>query len=217
MSAVPEFVLTFDNGPDPTVTPAVLESLEARGHQAIFLPMGQNLESGEGQATLRRIADAGHVIGNHTYSHPNPFGSLPGNGTVDEIRRTQELLGEYAGSERYFRPSAGGGKLIPGVFNEPAVDHLRADGYTVLLWHAVCEDWKRPDGSWIDLALDRLVPDEPTVLVLHDVADAGMDHFERFLDVIAERGIGVTTEVPRSVTPIVAGELVGPIDHLLPA
>lgn len=210
-----EFVLTFDNGPDPTVTPLVLESLAAHGHRAIFLAMGEQLESHAGQDTLRLVADAGHIVGNHTYSHPNPFGSLPGNGTVDEIRRTQELLGDLASPEHYFRPSAGGGKLVPGVFNHPAVDHLMADDYTVLLWHAVCEDWCRPDGSWIDLALDRLESHEPTVLVLHDVRDAGMDHFDRFLDTIAEAGIGVTTEVPRSVTPILAGELIGPIDHLL--
>lgn len=211
-----EFVLTFDNGPDPSVTPAVLESLAAHGHRAIFLPVGRNLESAEGQECLQQIAAAGHIIGNHTYSHPSPFGSV-GPAVVDEIKRTQDLLGDHASAEHYFRPSAGGGHLVPGVLNAPAVDHLCAHRYTLLLWHAVCEDWKRPDGSWITLALERMQPDEATVLVLHDIARAGMGHFDRFLDVLADAEIGVVTTPPASATPIVEGALISPLDHLLAA
>lgn len=211
-----EFVLTFDNGPDPSVTPAVLESLAAHGHRAIFLPVGRNLESREGQDCLSRVAAAGHVIGNHTYSHPSPFGSA-GASVVDEITRTQDLLGDHASAEHFFRPSAGGGHLVPGVLNRAAVDHLCAHRYTLLLWHVVCEDWRRPDGSWIDIALEQLRPDEATVLVLHDIACGGMAHFDRFLETLAQADVDVVTAPPASATPIIDGELIGSIDHLLAA
>lgn len=207
-------VLTFDNGPDDEVTPQVLEVLASHGCRAIFLPLGSRITTDAGQDHLHAIATAGHVIGNHTFSHPRPFGGLSRHEAIAEIEQTQVLLGDH-GNQRLFRPSSGGGRLGPGVLNRDIVDHLCDGEYTLLMWHAVCEDWCRPDGSWVDLALERVKADDATVLVLHDIAGGAMSHLAEFLERVRERGIEVTVDLPVSATPIVRGKIVGSVDELL--
>ena len=155
--------LTFDNGPDRTVTPQVLDELDRRGLSATFFVLGRRLDD-DRLAIVRDAARRGHRIGNHTYSHPSPLGSL-GPAAVDEITRTSERLGDLEAADRLFRPSAGGGVLASGVLNADIVDHLTGSGYTMVLWNAVVEDWVRADGSWVDLALAALDEHDWTLLV----------------------------------------------------
>jgi len=183
--------------------------------QAIFFPTGKALENPEARALLPAIAEAGHPIGNHTYSHPRPFGSLAPEAALAEIERTDALLGEHRAPELLFRPSAGGGVMRPGVLNQGVADYLAATGRTLVLWTQVCEDWARPDGSWIDLAFERMAGEDSSVLVLHDIASGAMDHLDRFLDLLVERGVETTLDLPEAGTPIREGRIVGPLDHLI--
>ena len=206
--------LTFDNGPEPEVTPQVVAELGRRGLTATFFVVGRRLDDD----TLPIVADvvaAGHPVGNHTFSHPRPFGGLPGPDAVAEIVDTSALLGDLEAPERFFRPSAGGGVLAPGLLNDDAVAHLEAEGYSLVLWNAICEDWSRPDGSWIDVALAEIERHDWTLLVLHDIAGGGMDHLPRFLDEVEARGIEVVAEMPPDLVPIVRGTPVGSVDDLV--
>ena len=207
--------LTFDNGPDTAVTPLVLDELDRTGLPATFLAVGERLEDNDARATLRRASDAGHRIGNHTYSHPRPLGALDPAAAVREIARTDELLGDLLDADRLFRPSAGGGRLAPGVFSEAVVEHLRSHGHTVLLWNVVCEDWRRPDGSWVELAFERMAAVDWALLVLHDIAGGAMSHLGRFLDEVEARGIDVVAEFPDELVPIRGGEIRHSVDHLV--
>src|SRR5215471_1694251 len=100
--------LTFDNGPDPEVTPQVLETLARHGLLATFFVVGEKLRDRRGLA--ERAHRAGHWIGNHTYNHIVPLGlsTAPGR-AVAEITRTEALIGELAHPRRFFRPFGGGG------------------------------------------------------------------------------------------------------------
>lgn len=208
--------LTFDNGPDPAVTPHVLEELERRSLRAIFFPLGERLKDAKLLALMAAARDAGHRIGNHTYSHPRPFGSLDDAAAVTEIVRTDELLGDLREPDRLFRPSAGGGVIGPGVLNEAAIDHMKAHGHTLVMWNVVCEDWARSDDSWIDLAFHGMGEVDWAVLVLHDIDSGAMTHLGTFLDRVLDGGWEITADLPPAQTPILHGTLRGPIDHLLP-
>ena len=94
--------LTFDDGPDPQWTPAILDVLKRENVPATFFVMGKN-----GQAhpdLLRRMVNEGHEIGNHTFTHPN-LGEIPGGITTLELNATQRLIESITGrSTVLFRP-----------------------------------------------------------------------------------------------------------------
>lgn len=207
--------LTFDNGPDPKITPRVLGELKKRDLPAIFFPVGERLESAEARDLARMTADMGHQVGNHTYSHPRPFGALSEDDAIEEVKRTDALLGELREPNRYFRPSAGGGVLKPGVLNRGVVDHLVANHHTLVLWNVICEDWCRPDGSWIDMALSEMYKHDWSLIVLHDIASGAMDHLPAFLDTVAARDIEIVPDLPTAQVPIVNGQIVSSVDHLI--
>ena len=98
--------LTFDDGPDPEVTPAVLELLERAGARATFFCIGKRAE--EHPDLLRGIRERGHGVENHTYTHPNSF-ALRGPRTMSaQIRRAQDAIEQSGGgSPRFFRAPAG--------------------------------------------------------------------------------------------------------------
>jgi cellulose synthase/poly-beta-1,6-N-acetylglucosamine synthase-like glycosyltransferase/peptidoglycan/xylan/chitin deacetylase (PgdA/CDA1 family)/spore germination protein YaaH len=64
-----KLALTFDDGPDPRYTPAILDTLRSRGVKATFFVVGRQAD--EYPALMRRLVREGHEVGNHTYTHPN--------------------------------------------------------------------------------------------------------------------------------------------------
>ena len=97
--------LTFDDGPDPEWTPRVLDILEREGVRGAFFVIGRRARQAPGVA--RRIAEAGHDLGNHTWSHPSLWRCGPRE-TEREIADGVAAIAEAAGaSPRFFRPPWG--------------------------------------------------------------------------------------------------------------
>ncbi len=93
--------LTFDDGPDPDYTPAILSILERRHVPATFFIIGE--EALEHPEIVRRIERDGDELGNHSYTHPN-LAEEPPLGTLLELNATQRLIEAYTGrSTRLFR------------------------------------------------------------------------------------------------------------------
>ncbi len=205
--------ISFDNGPDPEVTPAVLDLLARRGLRALFFPVGERLLWPGAPELMRRAAAEGHGIGNHTFSHPRPFGALPLAQAIREIDRTDSLLGDLIAPERMFRPSAGGGVLRPGVLTQGIVDHLAASGHTLVLWSVVAGDWT--GGDWVDLAMERITAQSHALIALHDIAGGGMADLERFVDRLDGAGIAVAPDPPADCVPMRRGRVVGPLDGIV--
>src|SRR3546814_10351108 len=96
-----DVTLTFDNGPEPEVTPAVLDVLARKEVAATFFVLGHKLADPERRALAERAAAEGHWIGNHTYTHETPLGRLPGEDVPErEIGRTQALIGSLGHPDR---------------------------------------------------------------------------------------------------------------------
>jgi peptidoglycan/xylan/chitin deacetylase (PgdA/CDA1 family) len=176
--------LTFDDGPDPTHTPAVLDRLRALGVRATFFLVGQRIEEHPG--LVARIVDEGHEIGHHSYTHGPPHRTSTA-ALLIEARRTSALLQRLVGKRPcLFRPPHG--KLTPGKLLG-----LWALGQTVVLWNLDPKDF----ACGAVEPIRRRFQAEPLaggdIVLLHDVHA----HIAPALDVLVERaarlGLGFTT------------------------
>ena len=101
----PKIALTFDDGPSTAWTPALLDGLKERGVKATFFLIGENAD--KNPEIVKRMAEEGHLIGNHTYSHIQ-LTSNNREAFRQELISTNEVLKEITGAETIFvRPPYG--------------------------------------------------------------------------------------------------------------
>lgn len=194
--------LTFDNGPHAEVTPQVLDVLADRDVSATFFVVGDRLGEGDNLALARRAHAEGHWIGNHTMTHSVPLGADPRpEYAAAEIERTQELIGDLAHHDRFFRPFGDGGHLTTDLLSRAAVDLLETNGYTVVLWNCVPHDWEHPFG-WVDTALHDVARLDHTVVAVHDLPTGAMAYLDRFIDGVHRLGGHFVQDFPDDVLPI---------------
>ena len=151
--------LTFDDGPDPRSTPALLDLLRERDVEAAFFCIGRNIDAEPLLAA--RIAHEGHVLGNHTYTHNNATNFFTEARLRDELRRTQGAIEEAAGvANEWFRPPVG--LTNPRVFRAAWVFRLKVVG-----WSIRSLDTRLTDPQ---LIVDRIVRQlKPgAIILLHD-------------------------------------------------
>lgn len=197
--------LSFDNGPHPEGTPLIMDALAAHGVKASFFVLGQHLATPEGRALACRVRDAGHRLGNHSYTHQTPLGLDPDPEAVArELEATQVLLEPIWPGPRLFRPFGGGGLLGPHLLSVEAVDWLSARGYTVVLWNAVPRDWEDPEG-WVETAIRQIAELEHALVVLHDAVPQAMRQLDRFLGAVLDAGHTFTEDWPGECLPMVDG------------
>ncbi len=98
--------LTFDDGPDPQVTPVILEMLAASGCTATFFCIAERARAHPG--LMRQVVAAGHQVANHTLTHPRHFAFLAGRPLRREVEDAQSLLADLTGvAPRWFRAPMG--------------------------------------------------------------------------------------------------------------
>jgi peptidoglycan/xylan/chitin deacetylase (PgdA/CDA1 family) len=101
-----QVALTFDDGPDPEVTPRVLDQLDAAGARATFFVIAERAR--RQPALLREIVRRGHAVANHSEAHGHRFSMLGPRGLEREIGGAQELLADLSGHRPHcFRAPAG--------------------------------------------------------------------------------------------------------------
>jgi peptidoglycan/xylan/chitin deacetylase (PgdA/CDA1 family) len=156
--------LTFDDGPHPDYTPRLLEILARHQVRATFFPVGEFAH--QHPELVRRVAEAGHAIGNHSWSHA-AFPFITGREQREQIRAAANILAPY--EQRIFRPPYG---------YENAISHLNALwlGYQVVGWSVQAEDWfDREAGQITDRLLSQIK--RGSIVILH----------ERVFDALNER------------------------------
>jgi peptidoglycan/xylan/chitin deacetylase (PgdA/CDA1 family) len=213
--SLPEVTLSFDNGPEPEVTPQVLDVLRHRGILATFFVLGHKMAEPARHALARRAHEEGHWIGNHTFSHDRPLGDCAGEaGHADaEIGRTEALLGTLRHPDRLFRPVGGGGRIGPHLLSPEARTHLSARAHTVVLWSAVPGDWRDPEG-WPERAWQQCLAEPRPVLVLHDLPTGAMRHLDRFLGRLADAGARFRQDFPEACVPMRRGTPTDALDAI---
>jgi peptidoglycan/xylan/chitin deacetylase (PgdA/CDA1 family) len=126
--------LTFDDGPHPDGTPAVLEALAAAGAVATFFLVGEQVERRPELAA--RIAAEGHRIELHGYRHRNLLRVTPG-ALARDLDRGAAVLSSVTGHPvRLHRPPL-------GIYSPAALAAVRRRGWTPVLWSRWARDWRR--------------------------------------------------------------------------
>jgi peptidoglycan-N-acetylglucosamine deacetylase len=139
-----EMALTFDDGPNTTWTPRLLDALASQQARATFFLLG-----GRAQAApdlVRRMAAAGHAIGNHSWDHPN-LARCSSTRIREQLMRTRDTLQQIIGAKiKFFRPPYGARR--PAVFRI-----AREMGLEPVLWNAMTSDWNEPSTERITAQL----------------------------------------------------------------
>jgi len=203
--------LTFDNGPEPLVTPGVLDSLADHNLKATFFVLGRKVSEPDRARIARRAIEEGHRIGNHTFTHTTPLGNLSQTAALEEFERTEQALASLDRPERLFRPYGGGGALGPHLLHPAVVEKLQAGGYTCVLWNSVPGDWQHPD-DWVDRAMEDCRSRPWSLVVLHDLPTGAMAHLDRFIRQLLDEGMELTQEYPPDCVPILNGRIVLPLE-----
>jgi peptidoglycan/xylan/chitin deacetylase (PgdA/CDA1 family) len=154
-----EIALTFDDGPNDPYTFRLLELLAERGIRATFFMIGSYVDRRPDIA--RAVADAGHAVGNHTYTHPNLIFQSQSQ-LRDEISRCDRALRDAIGERRtkLFRPPFGGRR--PATLRT-----VRAMGFTPVMWNVTGFDWNAKSRDEIERHVTKEVRGGDVVL-LHD-------------------------------------------------
>jgi peptidoglycan/xylan/chitin deacetylase (PgdA/CDA1 family) len=165
-----EVALTYDDGPNDAATEALLEVLALHNVRATFFMIGKYVR--QRHALVRRVHAAGHVIGNHTETHP--WLSWQSDRIIqEELQRCQHAIEDTLGcAVRYFRPPHGARR--PFVFRVAEELELKT-----VQWNAMGKDWKPIGASGILANLNRaMVRNQSsrigTNILLHDGSDVAL-------------------------------------------
>ena len=199
--------LTFDDGPHPVYTPIILDLLADHGVRATFFPIGRNVD--RYPELLQRVVDEGHLVGNHTQTHPTSPDHMDALPTADRIREMDDAT-------RAVRRATG---ATPCFFRAPQGYHVSTEtmalandrGMQVSGWTASSRDVGQPhvfDQDYVDGMVERTTKPSfhrPTLL-WHDTADKPNTPpaVDRTIQIYKDRGYGFVDPAGREIPPVSA-------------
>ncbi|MET7423418.1 polysaccharide deacetylase family protein [Dactylosporangium sp. NPDC005555] len=170
--------LTYDDGPDPGSTAALLGALRSAGARATFFDVGRRARAHPELVRAQRAA--GMWVGNHSWTHPHLTG-LSAARIATELARTQRALQDATGgTPTLFRPPYGDTDAVVGAVAARL-------GLTEVLWDADSRDWAGAGTEEIVAAASALRAGD--VLLMHDGHRATVDAVPRIVEALAARGL----------------------------
>jgi peptidoglycan-N-acetylglucosamine deacetylase len=165
-----ELALTFDDGPNPAWTPRLLDVLAEHKVRATFFMVGKFAQAEP--ELVRRVIDSGHLIGNHSWNHPN-LARTAATEVREELQTTSDVLQQIVGEPvRFFRPPYGA--------RRPVVLRIARElGLTPVTWNAMTDDWTEPSADRIAASLITKIDRNQqrgwaSNIVLHDGGHRGL-------------------------------------------
>ena len=152
--------LTFDAGYENGCTAQILDTLKAHNAKAAFFVVGNYLETAP--ELVQRMADEGHLVGNHTWHHYDMSRIADEATFTDELTRVEEKYRELTGQamKKYYRPPQ-------GVYSEDNLRMAQALGYRTVFWSLAYVDWLQDDQPTAEEAFSKLLPrTHPGAIVL---------------------------------------------------
>jgi peptidoglycan/xylan/chitin deacetylase (PgdA/CDA1 family) len=158
-----QIALTFDDGPNDPCTLNLLEVLAKHNVRATFFLIGRYVR--QRPDIVREIAKQGHVVGNHTFTHPLLIFE-PSSWIRREILQCRDAIREAVGEQsNLFRPPFGGRR--PGTFAL-----VRELGLEPIMWNVTGYDWNAPSADYIEEKVTRKIRGGGEVVLLHDGSHA---------------------------------------------
>jgi peptidoglycan/xylan/chitin deacetylase (PgdA/CDA1 family) len=141
-----KLAITFDDGPNPKITPEILQLLDRYEARVTFFMVGRFAQ--ECPELVREIIVRGHAIGNHTATHVNLFWNTPSQ-IKQQMQRCNEAIGTITGmTPKWFRPPW-------GLRNPWVVSNAMGLSMRTVLWTLLPGDWRAKPASWL---IERMEP-----------------------------------------------------------
>lgn len=179
-AVIPKIALTFDDGPHPKYTEQLLDGLKEREVHVTFFVTGEHAKLHP--EIIERMAEEGHLIGNHTYSHIQLTGSNEKE-FIEELKKTNSVLYEITGENTEFvRPPY-------GCWNKQIEEELNM---FPVLWTIDPNDWNRSNASAIAGSVIRKAG-ENDIILMHDYYSSSVEAALMIVDELKAEGYEFVT------------------------
>ncbi|VRA90219.1 peptidoglycan N-acetylglucosamine deacetylase A [Streptococcus pneumoniae] len=186
--------LTFDDGPNPATTPQVLETLAKYDIKATFFVLGKNVSGNED--LVKRIKSEGHVVGNHSWSHPI-LSQLSLDEAKKQITDTEDVLTKVLGSSS---------KLMRPPYGAITDDIRNSLDLSFIMWDVDSLDWKSKNEAAILTEIQHQVANGSIVL-MHDIHSPTVNALPRVIEYLKNQGYTFVTIPEMLNTRLKAHEL----------
>ena len=168
--------LTFDAGYENGFTPQILDVLKKQQVPAAFFLVGNYLE--REPELVRRMTEEGHIVGNHTWSHPDMSKIQEKEAFARELQQVEDQYREITGQElkRYYRPPQ-------GIYGEENLQMAKELGYRTVFWSLAYVDWNNDAQPTAEEAFSRLLPrtHDGAVILLHSTSQTNAAILEELI------------------------------------
>ena len=172
--------LTFDDGPNPATTNQALDTLSKYGIKATFFVLGKNVSGNE--EILKRMKADGHVIGNHSWSHP-VLSKLSLDEAKKQITDTEDELTKVLGSSS---------KLMRPPYGAITDDIRNSLDLSFIMWNVDSLDWKSKNEASILTEIQRQVRNG-SIILMHDIHAETVNALPKIIDYLKEQGYHFVT------------------------
>lgn len=177
-----ELYLTFDNGYENGYTVKILDILKEKKAPAVFFVTGHYIK--DQPELLKRMVSEGHLIGNHSWSHPDVT-QISNEKLKDELAKVKQEVGQVTGQKemQFLRTPR-------GIFNERVLASSKEQGYTNVFWSIAYKDWdtnqQKGAGYAYEKVMSQLHPG--AVILLHSVSKDNTEALGKIIDDARQKG-----------------------------
>lgn len=178
--------LTFDAGFENGNTPAILDALKKHHVQATFFVVGTYIESNP--ELVKRMAEEGHIVGNHTWHHPDMSQISTKSAFEKELKDVEDAYQKLTGEEmtKFYRPPQ-------GKYSETNLQMAKELGYKTFFWSLAYVDWYENDQPTHDEAFEKLLGriHPGAIVLLHSTSKTNAEILDELLTRWEEMGYTV--------------------------
>lgn len=168
--------LTFDAGYENGYTPSILDTLKKHNVKAAFFLVGNYLKTSPD--LVKRMCDEGHIVGNHTYHHPDMSKIANLDSFQSELNTLESLYKEITGQDmpRFYRPPQ-------GKYSESNLMQAKQLGYKTVFWSLAYVDWYEDNQPTKQQAFDKLLPriHPGAIVLLHSTSKTNTEILDELL------------------------------------
>ena len=180
--------LTFDAGFENGYTPSILDTLQKHNVKAAFFLVGNYMESSP--ELVKRMCNEGHIVGNHTYHHPDMSKIADKDGFQKELQSFESLYKQITGKDmpKYYRPPQ-------GKYSESNLKMAKELGYHTFFWSLAYVDWYTDNQPTRDEAFKKLLLriHPGAIVLLHSTSRTNAEILDELLTKWKSEGYGFGT------------------------